>query len=80
MVGNGPDEVSKIKDDFCLLAVKNSLNEHKNKFKVESTNYNLHPVNNEFLQSVSNLGTLNSTKLIKKTKFHSGSTIEKIYE
>lgn len=85
MVGDGPDEIAKIKDDFCLLAVKNSLNEHKNKFKIESVNYNLHPMNNEFLQSVSELAffcmDVKHHKIYKQnSKFHSGSSIEKIYE
>lgn len=55
MAGGEPEKISKIKDDLCMLAVKNSLSEHTTKFKEESANYNLHPVNNEFLQSVSEL-------------------------
>lgn len=51
--GSDADKVSEIKDNLCMLAVKNSLAENQNKFKEDSVNYNFHPKNNEFLQSVS---------------------------
>lgn len=53
MTGSDAEKVAEIKDNLCMLAVKNSLAENQNKFKENSVNYNFHPKNNEFLQSVS---------------------------
>ncbi len=53
MSGDNAEKVGEIKDNLCMLAVKNSVGENQNKFKDDSVNYNFHPRNNEFLQSVS---------------------------
>lgn len=56
MVGVDAENIAEIKDSLCMLAVKNSVAENQSKFKEESANYNFHPKNNEFLQSVSGRG------------------------
>lgn len=53
MTGGDAATVAESKDSLCMLAVKNSLAENQNKFKEDAANYNFHPKNNEFLQSVS---------------------------
>lgn len=52
MTGSDAGKAAEIKDNLCMLALKNSLAENTNKFKEDSVNYNFHPKNNEFLLSV----------------------------
>ncbi|KAG4074366.1 hypothetical protein HA402_008775 [Bradysia odoriphaga] len=52
MTGSDAATIAESKDSLCMLAVKNSLGENQNKFKEDSANYNFHPKNNEFLQSI----------------------------
>lgn len=56
MRGTHPEKCST-EDYFCMSAVKNSISEYKNTTDtglfMSKENWNLQPINNAFLQSVS---------------------------